>query len=183
MDCLKDYIQIKGCNAPAYSYDANTDNDDDPDTDPTEASGLFINMDLPGISLENIDKIADKEQQTFLGVWDEVQNRGLKKFHIRVKAGYKELFGICNLEDDWFCDNREALAMSLLYFLGSELMFERIYSDRINRYTTIDKAKAAALRGEFDNEFTIQLKSALEIINDGADNESGDVYSYEEILP
>jgi hypothetical protein len=184
MDCLKNFIQIEGCNAPVYSYDANTDADDNPDTDPTSASGLFINKDLPSISLENIDKLADSEQKTFLGVWDEVQDRGIRKFRIRVKTGYKELFGICNVEDDWFCDNRQALAMPLLYFLGAELMIERIYSSRINRWTTnIDKQKAIDLRGEFEDEFITQLKSALEIIDDGADNESGDVFSYAEVLP
>lgn len=183
MDCLKDYIQIEGCSAPQYGYDANTDGDDDPETEPTPASGLYINKDLPGISLENVDKIADGEQQTFLGVWNEVQDRALRKFRIKVKAGYKELFGICNLDDSWFCDNRESLAMPLLYFLGSELMFERLYSSRINRYTTIDKPKAADLRDEFEAEFTIQLKSALELINDGADEETGDVFTYTENLP
>ena len=183
MDCLKNFISIQGCNAPAYSWDANEDEDDNASTNPTPASGLFINVDLP-ISLKQIDAIADEEQTTFIGVWDEVQNRAIKKFVIRVKAGYKALFNVCQgLDEDWFCTNRQELAISLLYFLGSELMFERLYSDRINRYTTVDRAKAKDLRDEFDAQFITELKSALEIINDCSDAESGEIFSYEEVLP
>lgn len=182
MDCLKNYIQIKGCAAPAYGYDDNTDGDNDAETTPPEASGLFINVDLP-LSLEQIDKIADAEQQTFLGVWDEVQNRAIKKFVIRVSAGYKELFGICYLDDDWFCENRQKLAYALLYFLGMELMTERMFSTRINRYTTIDRNRAAELKSEFDAEFRTQLKDALELINNGENHAAGDIYSLVEVLP
>lgn len=182
MDCLKNFIQIQGCAAPDYSYDDNTDGDDNPETEPTEASGLYINVDLP-ISLEQMDKIADAEQKTFLGVWDEVQNRAIKKFVIRVKAGYKELFGICDLDDDWFCENKDKLSYALLYFLGIELMTERMFSTRINRYTTIDRTRAGELKSEFDSEFRTQLKDALELINAGENHEAGDIYSLVEVLP
>lgn len=60
MQCLKDYIGLKGCSTTM------------PD------SGLFINS-LPGISLETIDKIADSEQQTYAGVFEDVQIRSLKR--------------------------------------------------------------------------------------------------------
>ncbi len=182
MECLKNYIQIKGCDAPAYGYDDNTDGDNDASTDPTEPSELFINVDLP-ISLEQMDKIADAEQKTFLGVWNEVQDRGIKKFVIRVKAGYKELFGICNLDDDWFCENKEKLAYPLLYFLGSELMTERMFSTRINRFTTIDRSRASELKELFDAEFITHLKDALELIDDGDHEEGGEIYNIIEVLP
>jgi hypothetical protein len=55
--------------------------------------------------------------------------------------------------------------------LGAELMTERIYSSRINRWTTIDKARAQELRREFearyqggtidDVNFTGELTSAV----------------------
>lgn len=191
MDCLKNFIQIEGCDAPAYAPfdDPETDDveTDDPDTEDVEtespeASGLYINKDLP-ISLEQIDKIADSEQQTFLGVWDEVQKSAIKKFVIRVKAGYKELFGICNLDEDWFCKNRQNLAYPLLYFLGSELMKERMFSTRINRYTTIDKNKATEMKEEFDQQFIIHLKDALELIDDDQNTEGDDIYNLVETLP
>jgi hypothetical protein len=61
VDCLKDYIGIRHC-----SQDA-------------PASGLYLNN-LAGMSTELADKIANSEQQTFIGVWDDVQTRALLRF-------------------------------------------------------------------------------------------------------
>lgn len=173
MQCLKNYIQIDGCAAPDYSYNVNGQ--------PAPPSGLYINKDLP-ITLKSIDKVANEEQITFLGVWNEVQERALRKFRVRVKQGYRELFSQC-IDDTWICTNHEALAVPLLYFLGSELMYERLISERINRYTTIDRDKAALMKADFDAEFQLQLKDALQIINDGQQPQNGDVFSYREVLP
>jgi len=161
--CLKDFIGIDDCSG----------------TQP--ASGLFINKDLP-ISLESIDKIADSEQITYLTVWDEAQNRGIPKFIIRVKAGWQELYGKCDLIDDWFCTNKLSLAYTLLYFLGSELMYDRAYSPRRNMWTGIDRDKALAMKSDFDAEFQVQLKAALQIINDDEEVET-DIIEYVVDLP
>ena len=59
LDCLRDYVGIYGCGRP----------------DP--ASGLFINA--LGIPLESIEKLSTPEQQNFLGVWDDVQTRALRR--------------------------------------------------------------------------------------------------------
>lgn len=174
MDCLKNYIQIEGCGSPEYSYNIAGQ--------PATPSGLYINRDLP-ITIKQIDKVANDVQETFLGLWDEVQDRGIKRFAIRVKNGYRELFSLCNIDDTLLCNNREALAMPLLYFLGAELMTAWIYSDRINRYTTIDRDRALDLRAEFDREFPMLLKGALEHINAGQDEENGDAFHYQEVLP
>ncbi|MBK7882502.1 MAG: hypothetical protein IPJ81_00670 [Chitinophagaceae bacterium] len=56
MDCLIDYIGVKGCG------------------NVKPLSGMYINQ-LAGISLESMEKIADKEQVTFMGVWKDVQAR------------------------------------------------------------------------------------------------------------
>lgn len=61
MDCLKNYIGIRHCSQ------------EDPQ------SGLWINS-LPGISTELADKIANSEQITFLGVWEDVQARAIGRF-------------------------------------------------------------------------------------------------------
>ena len=61
MDCLNNYIGLRYTGAPV------------------PGSGLYIN-DLPGVSLKGIDKIANEEQITFTGVWQDVQQRSLKKF-------------------------------------------------------------------------------------------------------
>ncbi len=61
MDCLKDYIGIRHC---SQEY---------------PPSGLYLNN-LPGISTELVDKIANSEQVTFLGVWEDVQTRAIGRF-------------------------------------------------------------------------------------------------------
>jgi hypothetical protein len=151
MDCFLNYI---GIFAPGVSV---------PPAPPTPAafSGLYINKDLP-ISIQEIDAFADAEQETLWTVWDEVQKRGIKKFVNKVQASYRELFGTCFIDSDWFCDNKEALALPLLYFLGMELMIEKIYTTRINRYTrAFDSARAREMREEFTNEFYNHLKDSL----------------------
>jgi hypothetical protein len=57
-----------------------------------------------------------------------------------VKCGY----------DNVVCWNKEHFATALLYCLGAQLMTERIYSSRLNRWTTIDLAKAQKLRKEYE---------------------------------
>ena len=80
MDCLNNYIGIKGC------------------TDPAPESGLYIN-DLEGISLESVDKVADDEQKTYLGVWADVQKRGLKKFSTKLINYFRTKYRIKKLLD------------------------------------------------------------------------------------
>ena len=162
--CLKDFILIKQ------------------EGGETAESGLYINVDLP-ITLDMLNKIKETDQADLKAMWDEIQDRGIKKFVIRVKQGYRELFGVCSIDDNWFDDNKDDLSFSLLYFLGSELMIERIFSTRINRYTTIDRKKAEELKGLFDDEFPTQLKAALEIIHGSVKDEAGEVFTFREVLP
>lgn len=65
MDCLFDYIGLAGCGS----------------TEP--ASGLFINS-LPGISLKSIDSLASTEQDSYIGVWKDVQTRAIKRLELAV---------------------------------------------------------------------------------------------------
>lgn len=70
MDCLRDFVGISGCGA----------------TEPT--SGVYVNS-LPGITSFMVSKIADREQVTYLGVWNDVQNRALKKFTTQLISLFK----------------------------------------------------------------------------------------------
>lgn len=67
MNCLIDYIGLTGCGASS------------------PASGLFINS-LPGISFKSIEQLADAEQQTYVGVWNDVQLRAIKKLELNLTA-------------------------------------------------------------------------------------------------
>jgi hypothetical protein len=64
--------------------------------------------------------------------------------------------------DSILCANKKVFTNCLWYLLGAELMFERVYSDRLNRYTTIDAKKAADLRKEFEGIFQEEMKATFD---------------------
>lgn len=68
---------------------------------------------------------------------------------------------ICSF-DEILCSNKEKFTECLWYLLGIELMTERLYSDRLNRYTTIDLKRAADLRTEFETRFMESMKSTFD---------------------
>lgn len=70
MECLRDFVGIEGCGAT------------------TPASGEYINS-LPGINTFMVGKIADREQVTYLEVWNDVQDRAIKKFATAVINTFK----------------------------------------------------------------------------------------------
>ena len=76
--CLLDYIGLQGC------------------TVGTPESGLYLN-ELYGINLENVDKLADDQQVTYSGVWDDVQKRALNKLHSLVQAEFSKRYRIKRL--------------------------------------------------------------------------------------
>ena len=59
------------------------------------------------------------------------------------------------------CATKNLFAAPLLYLGSREIMNERIYSDRLNRYTTIDAKKARELRDEYNAQFVQELESVL----------------------
>jgi hypothetical protein len=69
MQCLENFIGVRWCNNA------------EPD------SGVYIN-DLHGISLKQIDNLANDEQLTFMGVWNSVQKRAIQ----RIKTGVVNYF-------------------------------------------------------------------------------------------
>jgi hypothetical protein len=148
LQCLTGYIGILGCGT----------------TEP--GSGLYINS-LPGITMGMIDGIADSEQITYIGVWKDVEKRGLLKFRTAFMAALNKCYQINERATVacFACENKDLLATSLWYLLGRELMDERIYSDRINRYTTIDRDEAIELRDHYQVTFEDELKSAIQGID------------------
>ena len=66
--------------------------------------------------------------------------------------------------DSVVCDNLDQFALPFSYLLASELMMERIASDRINKYT-VDKKQASELKAYYDNEFNASIDLACNYIN------------------
>lgn len=65
MNCLRDYIGIRGCGI----------------TPPV--SGIYVNT-LPGIEFKGIEDLANADQVSFQGVWDDVQDRAIERFSLDV---------------------------------------------------------------------------------------------------
>jgi hypothetical protein len=151
LDCLIDYIGLNYCSTGAYE---------------TPDSGLYLNT-LPGITIESMDKIADREQITYLGVWNDVQRSAAIRFKNHVISEVTKCYQLnkdCNYED-LVCENKEKLAQSWAYLLANQLMVERIYSTRLNRFTTIDIEQARELKDFYEQEFFKELELAVKLMD------------------
>lgn len=148
LSCFDNLIGILGCNSVA------------PD------SGLYINS-LPGITLEKVDSVADAEQVTYLGVWEDVKQRAILRFRTQLMAGLNNCYQINErlTVECIACENSDLLSTSLWYLMGVELMTEVMYSNRVNRYTTIERDEAKELRDHYQVTFEEELKAALQGIN------------------
>lgn len=146
MECFIDYIGLSLC---AGAYDA-------------PASGIYINS-LPGLSIESIDKIADQEQLNYLGVWNDVQTNAVQQFKIDTIAEINKCYKV-NCDCDYealICENIEILTQPWKFALGIQLLLFRIYSNRINRYTTLDLTQARELKDHYQVEYEKYLTSAV----------------------
>lgn len=148
MFCLDNYIGLKVCG------------------NETSDSGQYINS-LPGISLESIDKIADSEQVTYAGVWKDVQEEAWNRFYIDVVNELTKCYQLqpyCDYEN-LICENKSRLITAWKYLLGNQLMLFRLYTTRLNRFTTVDLNKAAELRDFYQSEYDKSLTLAAKIMN------------------
>ena len=64
------------------------------------------------------------------------------------------------MHDSIICTNLDMYSDAYLYCLGMELMRERIYTDRVNRFTTVDKKKAQELLTLFTQDYSDFLDTA-----------------------
>jgi len=78
MDCLTDYIGLKGC------------------TSSTPRSGKYVNQ-LPGIEFQMVDKLADEQQVNYAGVWTDIQTRAQARLHNDVISEFKKRYKIKTL--------------------------------------------------------------------------------------
>lgn len=76
----------------------------------------------------------------------------------------------CSL-DNWVCQRLDLFTTPFMYLLGYEFCQERLYSDRINRYTLLNRERARELGDYFLERFNVQLRETLNAltIDFGAD--------------
>jgi hypothetical protein len=73
LNCLVDHIGIEGCGGDV------------------PVSGLYINR-LPGIELKALDKIASQDQANFQGVWEDIQERSVRRFRNEAIKMFKKRY-------------------------------------------------------------------------------------------
>jgi hypothetical protein len=67
------------------------------------------------------------------------------------------------------CAHRERLAPALWYAIGAEAMIERQGSERLNRFTTLDRKRAGELQRFFEERYDYELNNAVKSINPNYD--------------
>lgn len=150
MQCFLDYIGLSYC----------------PGIYEQPGSGVYLNS-LPGISIQSIDAIADSEQITYLGVWEDVQKSAVAQFRIDVIAELNKCFKL-NRDCDYtemICANQEILVQAWKYCLGVWLMFFRLNTDRLNRYTTVDKKQAEELKNFYQLQYEAALSQSVKLMD------------------
>jgi hypothetical protein len=150
MQCFIDYIGLSLCGG---AYDA-------------PASGIYINQ-LPGLSIESIDKVANQEQVNYLGVWADVQTNAVQQLRADVIAEMNKCYQLnCDCDyDALICENIDVLVQSWKYLLGIHLLLMRIYSNRLNRYTTVDVTQAKELKDYYQSEYDKFLTSSVKCMD------------------
>ena len=73
MECLRDYIGLRGC------------------SNETPESGLYINS-LSGISLDSLQGMASAERDTYIEVWDDIQTRTIRRFDYEVSKEFNKRY-------------------------------------------------------------------------------------------
>ena len=148
MDCFIDLVGVRNCTGEELPV------------------GGWINT-LPGISLESVDRIANSEQISFKGVWDDIQAEAARRFESDFISSVSECYQLnayCDYED-MACENKSKLMNAWRYLLGNQLMIERLYSDRINYYTTVSRDQASELKDHYQVMYDNALKQSTKLLN------------------
>jgi hypothetical protein len=150
MDCFIDFVGLSYCSG-VYEQ---------------PGSGIFLNS-LPGISIKSIDAIANDEQTTYLGVWEDVQKSTVAQFRIDVISELNKCFKLDRNCDytTMICDNQEILVQAWKYCLGVWLMIFRLTTDRLNQYTTVDRKQAQELRDFYQIEYEKALSQSVKLMD------------------
>jgi len=102
------------------------------------------------------------------------------------KTGISVTYNIDCSVSNFVCQRIDSFKDAFLYKLGIEFCNERIYSDRINRYTLMDRDDATLLRGEFIEQYNLLIDAALKdlkIEDDGICFECNKAVNYKVVLP
>lgn len=148
-DCLKDYVGIRFCSVDGEK----------------PGSGLYINS-LPGLSIEMIDNVADSQQVTYKGLWNDVQDEAWETFKTDFFNELLKCYDIardCNIEN-LICTNKKVLVNAWRYLLGVQLMLFKAASPRFNFFTLDDK-ETNDMKDLYQVEYETALSKSVKVLN------------------
>lgn len=79
--------------------------------------------------------------------------------------GLTGIFSIRCTFDNVVCNNKELFARAWQFCLGYELMIERLFSSRVNRWVITDHKKSLELRDYFFKEYESELDLIVDTVN------------------
>lgn len=122
----------------------------------TEVKSLPLTSDVCDCDCDNCEKLFKQAIQydTINSISQVYDTYGLK-VDVSIRCSY----------DAIVCANIDVYADAYLYALGMELMRERIYSDRVNRFTTVDKKRAEELLQLYTTDYMQFLQTANDSIH------------------
>lgn len=129
------------------------------------SSGLYCDA-LPDISESYLTKLVTDETDA-KALYAEIEKRAILKFRTLFIRQLNETHKVNNIDacTCLICENKELLATALWYLIGSEIMYTRANSSRLNAYTTIDKKKVSEMREELYAACQKELEIAVNSIN------------------
>lgn len=127
-------------------------------------SGLYVDA-LPDINLSIIERITTNEEDS-CETWSRIEHRAILKFRTFFINEVNKCHKIHSIDkcECLIANNKDVLATSLWYLMGSEVMITRKESSRINA-ATIDRSKNDDLRAYFEDQFKKELEVAVNSID------------------
>lgn len=149
LDCLKDYIGIKGVHI---------------------TSTIFIN-DCFGISTESIEAIK-KDNENIIEFWDSIQNFAFNQFKNNLIIHITTLFQDAGTQvrnqvqkniETIICNNIAVLSEFWVNIIATNTLKNRKYSDNINFHTTVDLENLKELLEDYEKQKELILKNIIPI--------------------
>ncbi len=128
-------------------------------------AGLYVDA-LPDISIQIVTKITEQDED-INELWEVIEKRSILKFRTLFLNALNKCYAVKSIEtaECLIEENKEVLATALWFFMGAEVMFERMSTSRLNRYTTIEKGKARELREAYMEVFNDELTAGVNSID------------------
>lgn len=136
------------------------------DTSTPPASGLYIS-DLPGMTIELMQFITQREDETYMVTWGKIYQNAIIRFRTALMARLNECYQVNEQStvECLACENADLLSTSFWYMLGYITTTHALASWRTNSFTTLRKQEIEQLQAIFFQEFQVELKSAVQGID------------------